>query len=194
VKLNRRLPDNLPPTAAPAAPAGVGQAPARRRRGARLTMTTTTILEPTHFTSPQCSQDSLEDKWYATPCDQARATRERFRAQHGLGADRPQRQVLSKAQRKALRAAEMARWECGHAVPSTTPGLGIWTEAMFMKAMRTGRHMSVSRDILPPTPWQNLAALTDDDLRAVYAHLRPIPPVANQVPDPVPPGGPPGFD
>jgi mono/diheme cytochrome c family protein len=78
--------------------------------------------------------------------------------------------------------------------PDTNTGMGIWTEEMFMKAMRTGKHMSVSRNILPPMPWQNLASLTDDDLRAVYAYLRSIPPVMNQVPDPVPPGGPLGFE
>jgi hypothetical protein len=38
-------------------------------------------------------------------------------------------------------------------------------------------------------PWQNLAAMTDDDLKAVYAYLRTIPPLHNAVPAPVPPGG-----
>jgi hypothetical protein len=53
--------------------------------------------------------------------------------------------------------------------------------------MRTGKHMGVSRPILPPMPWQQLAAMSDDDLKAVYAYLRTIPPVVNHVPDPVPP-------
>lgn len=73
--------------------------------------------------------------------------------------------------------------------PDSNTGLGIWTEAMFIGAMRTGKHMSAGRDILPPMPWRNLAALTDEDLRAIYAYLRSIPPLQNRVPEPVPPAG-----
>jgi hypothetical protein len=32
-------------------------------------------------------------------------------------------------------------------------GLGSWTEAEFLSAMRTGRHMGSGRAILPPMPW-----------------------------------------
>jgi len=75
--------------------------------------------------------------------------------------------------------------------PDTNTGIGIWTEGMFVKALRTGRHMGVSRPILPPMPWPAFKNLTDDDLKAVYAYLRTIPPVHNRVPDPVlPPAGP----
>ena len=37
--------------------------------------------------------------------------------------------------------------------PDRNTGLGIWTEEMFVKAIRTGRHMGVSRPINPPMPW-----------------------------------------
>jgi mono/diheme cytochrome c family protein len=73
--------------------------------------------------------------------------------------------------------------------PDTNTGLGIWTEEMFLKAMRTGKHMGGGRDILPPMPWQGLAALTDDDLKAIHAYLRSIPAIKNQVPAPIAPGG-----
>ena len=69
--------------------------------------------------------------------------------------------------------------------PDQVSGLGIWNEAMFIKTMRTGRHMGVSRPILPPMPWQNLNAMTDDDLKAVFAYLRSIKPIHNEVPDAV---------
>jgi hypothetical protein len=36
--------------------------------------------------------------------------------------------------------------------PDENTGLGIWTEEMFVKVVRTGRHMGVSRPILPPMP------------------------------------------
>lgn len=73
--------------------------------------------------------------------------------------------------------------------PDENTGLGIWTEDMFMKALRTGRHMCASREILPPMPWYNYGKMTDDDLKAVYAYLRSIPAIHNRVPDPLPPAG-----
>jgi mono/diheme cytochrome c family protein len=69
--------------------------------------------------------------------------------------------------------------------PDTNTGLGIWTEDMFLKAMRTGRHMGVGREILPPMPWRGIASLNDDDLKAIYAYLRTVPAIHNEVPTPV---------
>jgi hypothetical protein len=75
--------------------------------------------------------------------------------------------------------------------PDDNTGLGIWTEEMFVKAMRTGRHMGQSRPILPPMPWPNVAQMTDQDLKSLYAYLQSIPAITNRVPDAVvaePPG------
>ncbi len=74
--------------------------------------------------------------------------------------------------------------------PDTNTGMGIWTWEMFRKAMRTGKHMGDGRDILPPMPWRSLKALSDEDLKAVFAYLRSIPPLSNRVPEPVGPKGP----
>ena len=73
--------------------------------------------------------------------------------------------------------------------PSST-GLGSWTDSLFIVTMRTGKHLGVGRDLLPPMPWFNVAGLTDDDLKAVFAYLHSLPPVDNAVPAPVPPAGP----
>jgi mono/diheme cytochrome c family protein len=67
--------------------------------------------------------------------------------------------------------------------PDPLTGIGIWDEAMFIRTLRSGRHWGTSRPILPPMPWFNYAKMTDEDLKAVYAYLRTIPPVKNQVPD-----------
>jgi hypothetical protein len=67
--------------------------------------------------------------------------------------------------------------------PEQNTGLGIWTEEMFIKTIRTGRHMGTSRPINPPMPWPAYRNATDDDLRAVYAYLRTIKPIVNHVPD-----------
>ena len=71
--------------------------------------------------------------------------------------------------------------------PDQNTGLGIWTEEMFVKAIRTGRHMGVSRPINPPMPWPAYRNATDEDLKAVYAYLRTIKPIVNHVPDYEPP-------
>lgn len=73
--------------------------------------------------------------------------------------------------------------------PDENTGLGIWTETMFIKALRTGKHMGESREILPPMPWQTIGQLTDEDLKAVFAYLRSIPAIKNRVPEPIAPGG-----
>lgn len=67
--------------------------------------------------------------------------------------------------------------------PDRLTGIGIWDEKMFVKTIRSGRHWGVGRPILPPMPWEQVAGLTDDDLSAVYAYLRTLKPVRNQVPD-----------
>lgn len=69
--------------------------------------------------------------------------------------------------------------------PDRLTGTGIWTEEMFIKTLRTGRHWGVARPILPPMPWQNYAQMKDEDLRAIFAYLRSIKPIRNEVPDAV---------
>jgi hypothetical protein len=69
--------------------------------------------------------------------------------------------------------------------PDENTGLGIWTEEMFIQALRTGRHMGVSRPIQPPMPWDVYGRLPDEDLKSIYAYLRSIPAVHNRVPEPV---------
>ncbi len=69
--------------------------------------------------------------------------------------------------------------------PDPNTGIGLWTEEIFVKAMRTGKHMGAGRPILPPMPWMSLSGLTDEDLSAVYAYLKSIPPVKNTVPAPM---------
>ncbi len=74
--------------------------------------------------------------------------------------------------------------------PDTSTGIGEWTEETFMTAIRTGKHQGQpnGRDILPPMPWDVYRNFTDQDLKAIWAYLRSLPPVKNQVPFPLPPG------
>ena len=75
--------------------------------------------------------------------------------------------------------------------PDPETGLGNWTEKMFMDTIRNGKHQGIGRPILPPMPWPMYRNATDDDLKALFAYLRSIPPVKNKVPQPVEPPAPP---
>ncbi len=70
--------------------------------------------------------------------------------------------------------------------PDEDTGIGSWSRETFMKALRTGRHMGVSRPILPPMPWEVYRNLTDEDLTAIYNYLRTIPAIHNRIPEPLP--------
>lgn len=73
--------------------------------------------------------------------------------------------------------------------PDEDTGLGDWTEEEFIGAMRTGTHRGIGRPILPPMPWFNLATAPEEDLQAIFAYLKSIPPISNQVPDAIEPPG-----
>ncbi len=81
-------------------------------------------------------------------------------------------------------------WGTSYAInltPDENTGIGSWSEETFVKAIKTGRHMGVSRPILPPMPWENFRNLTEEDLGAMYAYLRTIPPIHNRIPEVLPP-------
>lgn len=71
--------------------------------------------------------------------------------------------------------------------PDPETGLGRWTADTFIQTMRSGRHEGRGRPVLPPMPVENLAALTDADIRDLFAYLQSLPPVHNRVPSPVDP-------
>jgi hypothetical protein len=71
--------------------------------------------------------------------------------------------------------------------PDVNTGIGIWTEDMFIRAIREGKHMGQSRPIMPPMPWTVYRNLNDEDLKSVYAFLRTIPAIHNRVPEYEPP-------
>jgi len=70
--------------------------------------------------------------------------------------------------------------------PDVATGLGGWTADQFIKTMRTGKHLGAGRPVLPPMPWFDLAFLNDRDLKAVFAYLKSVKPIQNQVPQPAP--------
>jgi hypothetical protein len=68
-------------------------------------------------------------------------------------------------------------------------GIGNWDEETFFRAIRLGKYKGIEsgRTLLPPMPWEELRHMTDNELKAVFAYLKSIPPVKNVVPAPEPP-------
>lgn len=62
-------------------------------------------------------------------------------------------------------------------------GLGTWTEAEFIAAIRAGKDRGTGRPILPPMPWRVYRNLTDEDLKSIFAYLRTIPPISPRNPE-----------
>jgi len=71
--------------------------------------------------------------------------------------------------------------------PDTGTGLGSWSAQQFADTMRTGKHLGVGREILPPMPIPAYKNFNDADLDAIFAYLQSIPVVKNRVPAPLPP-------
>lgn len=72
---------------------------------------------------------------------------------------------------------------------SDATGIGNWTEAQFINAIRHGKYKGLenSRSLLPPMPWTMYKNATDEDLKAIFAYLKSTPPVQNRVPGPIAP-------
>jgi mono/diheme cytochrome c family protein len=71
--------------------------------------------------------------------------------------------------------------------PNLTPdketGLGNWTRAQIVTALRTGVRPD-GRILAPIMPWKAFANLTRADANAIAAYLKSLPPVKNKVPGP----------
>lgn len=113
---------------------------------------------------------------------------------HPQGLQMPPAPALPAGPWTGVMAGSMTAWAgpwgvsfTANLTPDPETGLGKWTEQDFLDTMHSGRHQGRGRELLPPMPWFNVGALTDEDLKAVFAYLRSIPAVKNQVPAPIPP-------
>jgi len=64
-------------------------------------------------------------------------------------------------------------------------GIAYYDEAAFISALRTGK--VGARNLNPLMRWIAMRALTDDDLRAMFAYLRTLKPIAHRVDNTEPP-------
>ena len=69
--------------------------------------------------------------------------------------------------------------------PNLTPdketGLGSWSEADIVKAVRQGTRPD-GRTLAPAMPYKNYGRLTDADASALAAYLKSLKPIVNRVP------------
>ena len=70
--------------------------------------------------------------------------------------------------------------------PDNATGTGKWTESYFIKVLRTGIRGN-GEPLRPLMPWEWYRQLNDDDLKAIFAYLRTLPPISNAVPEDLPP-------
>jgi hypothetical protein len=66
--------------------------------------------------------------------------------------------------------------------PDPETGIGKWTEADFILAMRSGKTPS-GRVLDAQMPWTAFLGITDRDLKSMWAYLKTIKPIQNKVPD-----------
>jgi mono/diheme cytochrome c family protein len=70
--------------------------------------------------------------------------------------------------------------------PDSETGLGAWTDDQIARAIRgETRHRSGESIVMP---WPTFSKLSDEDVRAIVAYLRSLPPVRHRVPESVEPG------
>jgi len=67
--------------------------------------------------------------------------------------------------------------------PDKETGIGAWTDAQIITAIREGRTRE-GRINFPPMPVPTYNAMSDSDVKAIVAFLRTVKPVRHQVPEP----------
>ncbi|MBX2891177.1 MAG: diheme cytochrome c-553 [Saprospiraceae bacterium] len=84
--------------------------------------------------------------------------------------------------------AYLGPWGVSYAANLTPDdtGIGNWTEAQFIKAIREGKSkgMDGARPLLPPMPWEVVRNMSDEDLKALFAYFKSVKPIQNVVPNP----------
>jgi hypothetical protein len=107
----------------------------------------------------------------------------RRRRHHRVGRD-PDHQAAAFPDSVHLDRGDGGRGLYGpNLTPDKATGLGNWTDAQIVAAIRTGKRPD-GRELAPIMPYHAFAALTDPDVQAIVAFLRTIKPVSNKVPGP----------
>lgn len=72
----------------------------------------------------------------------------------------------------------------GNLTSDKETGLGNWTDAEIKRVITQGMLRDGTRLLPYPMDWPSFALMSEDDLNAIVAYLRTVPPVRNKVPAP----------
>jgi mono/diheme cytochrome c family protein len=72
----------------------------------------------------------------------------------------------------------------GNLTSDKETGLGAWTDAEIKRVITKGTLRDGTRMLPYPMDWPSFALMSEDDLDAIVAYLRTVPPVRNKVPAP----------
>ncbi len=82
--------------------------------------------------------------------------------------------------------AWMGPWGITYAanITSDSTGIGLWTEAQFIKALKEKKWMGLdnTRPLMPPMSMMPATQMSDDELKAIFAYLKTTPPIKNVQP------------
>jgi len=83
--------------------------------------------------------------------------------------------------------AWMGPWGVTYAanITSDSTGIGNWTEAQFIKALKEKKWMGLdgTRPLMPPMSMMPATQMGDDELKAIFAYLKTTPPIKNVQPE-----------
>ena len=71
--------------------------------------------------------------------------------------------------------------------PDKETGLGDWTVEEFIATMKTGRERGKGRPGAAADAGAEPRALSDQDIRSLFAYLQSLPPIKNRMPQPIEP-------
>ena len=69
-------------------------------------------------------------------------------------------------------------------ITSDSTGIGMWTEAQFIKALKEKKWMGLenTRPLMPPMSMMPATLMSDDELKAIFAYLKTTPAIKNVQP------------
>lgn len=83
-----------------------------------------------------------------------------------------------------IRIVPYGDYPTGNLTSDKETGLGSWTDDEIKQVLTRGILRDGTRLPPFPMPWPEFSAMTPDDLSAIVAYLRTVPPVSNKVPRP----------
>ena len=83
-----------------------------------------------------------------------------------------------------LRIVPFGDYPTGNLTSDKATGLGNWSDEEIKRAITKGILRDGTRLLPYPMDYASYSTLTADDLNAIVAYLRTVPPVANKVPPP----------